>query len=318
VRVFGEMEFWFALIKVATLVTFMVVAIVLIVTHHEVGHTHAGPSLLVSHGGIFPNGLMPMIVLMQGVVFAYAAVELVGVAAGEADHPETMLPKAVNSIMWRIGIFYVGSVVLLAMLLPWTSYHEGESPFVTVLSSIGVPGAGDIMNLVVLTAALSSLNSGLYSTGRILRSLSAAGTAPRFAGRLNRNHVPYGGILLTAAIAVLGVGLNFVVPSQAFEIVLNLASIGIIATWAIIAICHIRFVRAAQRGELERPGFRLPWSPVPEVLTLLFLAGVLVMMGFNHDGALTLLATPVLAIALVVGWFRVRHRIDTGALEQVG
>lgn len=315
VKVFGEMEFWFALIKVATLVTFMVIAIVLLVTHHKVGDSTPGPSVLVDHGGIFPHGLMPMIVLMQGVVFAYAAVELVGIAAGEAGEPEKVLPRAVSSIMWRIALFYVGSVVLLAMLMPWTAYHSGESPFVTVLSNIGIPAAGDVMNLVVLTAALSSLNSGLYSTGRILRSLSAAGSGPRFAGRMNKSHVPYGGILLTACVAVLGVGLNFLVPSEAFDIVLNLASIGIIATWASIAICHLRFVRAAGRGDVERPAFRLRFSPVPQVLTLLFLAGVVVMMGFDHIGAMTLLTTPVIALALVVGWFRVRDRIDHSVLE---
>jgi hypothetical protein len=138
-----------------------------------------------------------------------ALVELVGVAAGETANPEKIMPRAINSIMWRIGIFYVGSVVLLAMLMPWSAYSADESPFVTVLSNIGVPAAGDVMNLVVLTAAMSSLNSGLYSTGRILRSMSMAHSAPKFTAVMNRNGVPYGGIMLTAAVCVVGVGLNY-------------------------------------------------------------------------------------------------------------
>ena len=217
--------------------------------------------------------------------------------------------------MWRIGIFYVGSVVLLAMLMPWSSYAAGESPFVTVLSNIGVPAAGHVMNMVVLTAAMSSLNSGLYSTGRILRSMSMAGSAPRFTAAMNKHHVPYGGILLTAAVCVLGVGLNFVVPAQAFEIVLNFASIGILATWGIIALSHLLFVRAAERGEVTRPGYRLPFSPYTQILTLGFLASVLVLMAFDEVGRVTLLCLPVIVAAMVAGWFAVRHRVDTSIME---
>ncbi|WP_328531014.1 amino acid permease [Nocardioides sp. NBC_00368] len=315
VRLFGEMEFWFALIKVATLVVFMAIAIFLIVTRHPIDGTTPGPQLITEHGGMFPAGILPMVLVIQGVIFAYASIELVGVAAGETADPRRVMPRAINTIIWRIGIFYVGSVVLLAMLLPWSAYSADESPFVTVLSRVGVPGAGDVMNLVVLTAAMSSLNSGLYSTGRILRSLAAAGTAPRFAAAMNRHKVPYGGILMTAAVCVLGVGLNYVVPAQAFEIVLNLASVGIIATWAIILISHTIFVRRSRAGEFERPAFRVPRSPMPQFIALGFLALVLILMFFDHVGRITLLAMPVLLVALVGGWFLVRDRIDTSEME---
>ena len=315
VRMFGEMEFWFALIKIVTLVAFMVIGIVLIVTHHHVGGQGAGPAMISDHGGLFPNGMMPMVLVMQGVVFAYAGVELVGIAAGETGDPQTSMPRAINSIMWRIAIFYVGTVVLLAMLLPWSSYSADQSPFVTVLSHIGVPGAGSVMNLVVLTAAMSSLNSGMYSTGRILRTLAIAGSGPRIAARMNRNQVPYVGILITASICVIGVFLNYVVPAQAFEIVLNFASIGIIATWAIIVICHLLFVRRARAGLVQRPSYRLPWTPVPQLAVLGFLVAVLVLMAGDHDGRITLFGLPVLIGTLVVGWYRVRSRVGTDLPE---
>jgi L-asparagine permease len=318
VKVFGEMEFWFALVKVATLVVFMLIGIGLVVTQHPINGAAPGPQLLVDHGGVFPAGVLPVVLIMQGVVFAYASVELVGVAAGETENPDRVMPKAINSIMWRIGIFYVGSVALLAMLLPWNAYSEDESPFVTVLSHIGVPAAGDVMNLVVLTAAMSSLNSGLYSTGRILRSMSMAGSAPRFTGVMNRNSVPYGGILLTAAVCVVGVGLNYVVPEDAFEIVLNFASIGILATWGIIVLSHLLFVRKAQRGEVTRPGYQVPFSPVTQIATLAFLVAVVVLMAFDDTGRVTLMCLPVILVALVIGWFRVRGRIDTSVLDQAG
>jgi L-asparagine permease len=316
VRLFGEMEFWFALVKVATLVVFMVIGIVLLVTQQPVDGASPGPQLITDNGGIFPLGVLPMVVLMQGVVFAYASVELVGVAAGETENPHKIMPRAINSIMWRIGVFYVGSVVLLAMLMPWSAYSADESPFVTVLSNIGVPAAGDVMNLVVLTAAMSSLNSGLYATGRILRSMSMAHSAPKFTGVMSRTSVPYGGILLTAAVCVLGVGLNYVVPAEAFEIVLNFASIGILSTWGIIVTSHLLFVRKAQRGELTRPGYRLPFSPYTQIATLAFLVSVMALMAFDETGRIVLAGLPVIVLVLVIGWFGVRKRIDTSVLEK--
>ncbi|WP_199786190.1 amino acid permease [Streptomyces sp. AA4] len=316
VKLFGEMEFWFSIVKVAALVLFLLVGIFLLVTQHPIDGHVPGPQLIADHGGVFPAGIVPMILIVQGVVFAYASCELVGVAAGETENPKKIVPKAINSIMWRIALFYVGSVVLLAMLLPWNAYSADQSPFVTVLAKLGVPYADSIMNLVVLTAALSSLNSGLYSTGRILRSMSLAGSAPKFTGVMNRNQVPYGGILLTSSVCVVGVGLNYVVPKDAFEIVLNFAAVGILGTWAIIVLSHLLFVRKAKRGEVTRPHFRLPFSPYTEIATLAFLAAVVVLMGFDKTGRITLLALPVIIVALVAGWFVVRKRIDMSAFDK--
>ncbi|MFG2894725.1 amino acid permease [Streptomyces sp. NPDC048248] len=312
VKIFGELEFWFAIVKVGALVVFMLIGIFLLVTQHPVAGHSPGPSMITDHGGIFPTGTLAMLLVIQGVVFAYASVELVGVTAGETAEPEKIMPRAINSIMWRVGIFYVGSVVLLAMLLPWSAYSAGESPFVTVLANVGVPAAGGVMNLVVLTAAMSSLNSGLYSTGRILRSMAMSGSAPRFTGVMSRSQVPYGGILLTSGVCVLGVGLNYVVPSEAFEIVLNFAAIGILSTWAMVMICHLLFWRKTRDGQLVRPGYRLPGSPWTEIITLVFLAGVLVLMWADGGaGRTTVMSLPLIAAALVGGWFLVRGRVGT-------
>ncbi|WP_326586894.1 amino acid permease [Streptomyces sp. NBC_01294] len=319
VRIFGELEFWFAIVKVGALVVFMAIGIFFLVTRHPIDDAVPGPSLITDNGGIFPNGLLPMLLIIQGVVFAYASVELVGVAAGETENPEEIMPKAINSIMWRVGLFYVGSVVLLSMLMPWNSYSAGQSPFVTVLSHIGIPAAGDVMNLVVLTAAMSSLNSGLYSTGRILRSMAVNGSAPSFTARLSRTQVPYGGILLTSGMCVLGVGLNFVVPADAFEIVLNFAAIGILATWGMIMLCHLSFWRKTRDGELTRPSYRLPGSPWTELVTLAFLASVLVLMYADGGAArTTVLCVPLIAAALVAGWYAVRGRVARAAAKSEG
>ncbi|MFD9099329.1 amino acid permease [Streptomyces collinus] len=311
VRIFGELEFWFAIVKVGALVIFMGIGVFLLISNGSVGDHTPGLDQITGNGGFFPTGLFPMLLVVQGVVFAYASVELVGVTAGETEEPEKIMPKAINSIMWRIGIFYVGSVLLLAMLLPWSAYSSNESPFVTVLSSIGVPAAGAVMNLVVLTAAMSSLNSGLYSTGRILRSMAATGSAPRFTGVMSKTQVPYGGILLTTGFCVIGVALNFIVPAEAFEIVLNFAAIGILTTWGMIMLCHMRFVEKARDGLATRPEFRLPGAPYTQIATLGFLVSVLVLMAMDDGpGRVTVMSIPVIVIALVVGWYCSRKYIN--------
>nr|WP_186367527.1 L-asparagine permease [Yersinia aldovae] len=309
VKWFAEMEFWFALIKVVAIALFLAVGVVFLGTGQSVAGHATGLHLITDNGGFFPHGLLPALVLVQGVIFAFAGIELIGTAAGECKDPEKTLPKAINSVIWRIGLFYVGSVVLLVCLLPWNAYQAGQSPFVTFFSSLGVPYIGTIMNIVVLTAALSSLNSGLYSTGRILRSLSMGGSAPQFMSRMSRQSVPYAGILVTVGIYVLGVILNYLVPSQVFEIVLNIASLGIISSWAFIIICQMKLRQAIKQETAKPVSFKMPGAPVTSWLTLFFLAGVLVMMAFDYpNGTWTIATVPLVAILLVIGWFSLRKR----------
>jgi L-asparagine permease len=308
VKWFAEMEFWFALVKVLAIVIFLVVGVVFLGTGKPLDGNSTGFHLIT--GGMFPHGLLPALVLIQGVVFAFASIELVGTAAGECKDPKTMLPKAINSVIWRIGLFYVGSVVLLVLLLPWNAYQAGQSPFVTFFSKLGVPYVGSIMNIVVLSAALSSLNSGLYSTGRILRSMSMGGSAPKFMSKMNGQQVPYAGILVTIAVYVIGVVLNYYVPSQVFEIVLNVASLGIISSWAFIVVCQLRLRKAIKEGKADDVSFKLPGAPFTSWLTLLFLFSVLVLMAFDYpNGTYTIASIPLIAVLLVLGWFGVRKRV---------
>jgi L-asparagine permease len=319
VKVFGELEFWAALIKVIALVTFLVAGTIFLAGRYEIQGQSTGFSVIGDNGGLLPTGLFPLVIVTSGVVFAYAAVELVGTAAGETANPERIMPRAINSVIARIALFYVGSVFLLGLLLPYTTYKAGESPFVTFFSKIGVEGAGTIMNIVVLTAAFSSLNAGLYSTGRILRSMAMNGSAPKFTSVMSSRGVPYGGICLTALIGLFGVLLNGIVPSEAFEIVLNMAALGIIASWATIVICQIQLYRWSKKGILERPSFRLWGTPWTGYLTLVFLLGILVVMAFDPPiGTWTVATLVVIIPALVIGWFAVRGRVMEVAREREG
>ncbi|MEV4236045.1 amino acid permease [Nocardia sp. NPDC050408] len=310
VKWFGEMEFWAALVKVAALSAFLIVGTVFLIGRFTVKGAATGPSVVTAHGGLFPTGILPLVVVTSGVVFAYAAVELVGTAAGETENPAKIMPRAINSVILRIAVFYVGSLVLLGLLLPYTSYKSGESPFVTFFTMLGVPGIGSIMNVVVLTAAFSSLNAGLYSTGRILRSMSMNGSAPEFTGVMGSNGVPYGGILLTSLIALCGIALNGLVPERAFEIVLNMASLGIIASWATIVLCQLQLWRWWKQGKLQRPQFRMWGAPWTGLITLVFLFFVVVLTGVDYPvGTWTVASLVVLIPALIIGWFAARKRV---------
>ncbi|WP_280438243.1 amino acid permease [Nocardia carnea] len=319
VKWFGELEFWAALIKVVALVGFLILGTIFLAGRFEIDGQATGFSVVSDNGGWFPTGFLPLIVVTTGVVFAYAAVELVGTAAGETENPEKIMPRAINSVIARIALFYVGSLILLALLLPYTAFTAGESPFVTFFSKIGIDGAGSMMNLVVLTAAFSSLNAGLYSTGRILRSMSMNGSAPKVAGRMSKSGVPYVGILATGAIALVGVGLNALVPEQAFEIVLNVSALGTIFSWAAILLCQQKLYRWSQEGKVDRPKFRLPGAPYTNYATLVFLAGVVLLMLFSDEIeqraaviAMVLVGVP----ALVGGWFLARKRVGELVAER--
>ncbi len=319
VALFGEFEFWAALVKVVALLGFLVAGTIFLAGRYQIDGHSTGFSVVSNHGGWFPVGALPLVVVTSGVVFAYAAVELVGTAAGETAEPEKIMPRAINSVIARIALFYVGSLFLLALLLPYTDYSAGESPFVTFFSKIGINGAGTVMNIVVMTAAFSSLNAGLYSTGRILRSMAMNGSAPKFTGVMSSRGVPYGGICLTASIGLLGVLLNGIVPTMAFEIVLNVASLGILSSWATIVICQLQLFRWSKEGKMTRPSFQMWGSPYTGYLTLAFLLGVLVLTAFNYPiGTWTVASIVVLVPALAGGWLLVRDRVYEIARDRVG
>ena len=317
VRMFGEAEFWFALIKVAAIVAFMLIAIWAIIVGAPVADTTAGFHNITDSGGFFPLGIAPVFALTLGVIFAFGGTEMVGVAAGEAAEASRILPKAINSMILRIFVFYVGSVILMALVLPYTAYSSNESPFVTFFSGIGIPHAGDIIQVVVLTAALSSLNAGLYSTGRTLRSMAVAGEAPGFAARLNRHHVPYGGIIITSTLGLFGVALNAFLAEDAFEIVMNLAGIGIAGTWAMILVTHLSFLRRVRAGKEQRPAYHMPGAPFTNYLSLAFFIVVVASNLTSASGRWTLALFAVVVVAMIGGWFAVRGTIRADLLENM-
>ena len=308
VRVFGELEFWFALIKVVTIVALILAGLYVILFHvGSLGPT-AHFSNLWTHGGFLPLGVLAVLLSLQIVMFAYEGVELIGVTAGEAENPAVVLPRATNGIIARILIFYLGALLIIMSLVPWTELDPKVSPFVFVFGKLGVPGAASIVNLVVITAAASSCNSGLFSTGRMLWTLAQRGQAPRAFAVLNQRQVPAAGIHASAAVMLIGVALNYLVPEQVFTIVTSVALVGTLWTWGIILVAHANYRRAVADGRLPAAPFRMPGAPLANWLVLAFLVLVAVLLAKRPDTRFALYVAPFWFGVLVLSYALLRGR----------
>jgi amino acid transporter, AAT family len=308
VKLFGEFEFWFALIKVLAIVGLIVLAaLILVFGFSNVGDT-ASLSNIWAQGGWFPNGTASSLLAFQIVMFAFVGVEMVGQTASESADPQKVLPRAINSVMLRILIFYVGALVALTALVPWHQFPASGSPFVHAFTLIGIPAAAGVINFVVTTAALSSCNSGIYSTGRMLRTLSEDGQAPRRLGQLSGRAVPARAIGVTFCAMLFGVALNYLAPEEAFTYITSASTAGAIFTWGMILIAHLGYRRKVSRGELPEGRFRMPLAPYSNYVVLAFLAFVVVLLAFDAETRIALYITPVLAIAIVVGYLVSRKK----------
>ena len=241
VSLFGELEFWFALIKVVSIIAFIIVGIYMILTHYK---TSAGPASITnlwSHGGFFPTGTKGFILSFQMVTFAFTGIELVGLVAGETKNPEKVLPEAINNIPIRIILFYLGSLFVIMSIYPWNSLDANNSPFVEVFSEIGITIAASLINLVVLSAAASACNSAIYSTGRMLRSLSQEGSAPKKFRQLTSHRVPGNALVFSTIVIFISVILNYVMPSEVFTLVSSIATTCFLFIWGILVYTHLKY-----------------------------------------------------------------------------
>ncbi|GAA5090796.1 amino acid permease [Nocardia iowensis] len=301
VRLFGEGEFWFSAIKVTAIIGMILLGLGVLI----IGFGHAAnPTVtnLWADGGVFPNGFGQSLLVLQIVLFAYVGVELVGITAGEAREPRKTLRKAINTLPFRIGLFYIGALLVIMSVSSWRNFHAGKSPFVEVFQQIGIPGAAGIINFVLLTAALSSCNSGIYSTGRMLRTLSLHGEAPAALNKLSSRQVPYVGISASAAAMVIGVIVNIISPDKAFAYITSVSTIGIIFVWGMILVCHLLYRAKVARGELPAADYRLPAAPYTTVLALAFLALVVVLLFFTESGRTAIVVGVVWAVLVSLGY----------------
>ncbi|KKE77621.1 amino acid permease [Bacilli bacterium] len=297
VKLFGELEFWFALIKVVTILALIGIGVIMLVMGSKTDAGIVTIHNLWGHGGLFPNGVSGFLLSFQMVVFAYVGVELVGVSAAETANPEKNIPSAINKIPFRILFFYVGALIILLSINPWTELNASESPFVKTFSLIGIPLAAGIINFVVLTSAASACNSGMFSTSRILFSLSNNGQAPSKMTKLNKNHVPSHALWISTIVVSVGALLSKLIPEQAFGIVTTISAICFIWVWGVILVCHLRYKK--QRPELQaKSTFKAPLTPFVNYAVLILFAMVLIIMLVAKETRPALLLTPLWFIIL--------------------
>jgi amino acid transporter, AAT family len=312
VKAFGEFEFWFALIKVVAILG-MIGAGILLILGIGTG-APIGLSNLWVHGGFMPNGISGILLSLVLVMFSFGGTELVGVTAGEAENPETTIPKAINNVIGRILIFYVGALVVMMAIYPWKEIGTQGSPFVLIFDRIGIPAAASIINIVVMTAALSAFNSGLFSTGRMLYNLSLQKNAPKMFSKLSPSGVPRNGIIFSSLLILVVVVLNYFLPGRVFLLISSVATIAIIISWSMILITHLKFRQKKTADEIRLLSYRMPYHKVLTTIALAFLALVVVMMGFIPDMRIALLVGPIWLITLYIG-FKLSHTPTGGNQE---
>jgi amino acid transporter, AAT family len=302
VKAYGELEFWFALIKIVTILAMIVSGAGMIIWGIGNGGIPTGIQNLWENGGLFPNGIKGVLLSLQMVMFAYLGIEMIGITAGEVKNPEKSLSRAIDSVFWRILIFYVGALFVIMSIFPWNEIGEKGSPFVITFEQLGIPAAAGIINFVVLTAALSSCNSGIFSTGRMLFNLANHGEAPQKFSKLTKNGVPGFAILASAGALLIGVALNYIFPAKVFAWVTSIATFGAIWTWAIILLSQIRYRKSLGKNEVDKLKYKLPLFPFTSYLSLAFLAFVVVLMAFSPDTRIALFIGP-LWLALLTGFY---------------
>jgi D-serine/D-alanine/glycine transporter len=304
VKLFGELEFWFALIKIVAIVALIAIGIGLVAWGFQSPSGHAASvANLWNDGGFFPRGWSGFFAGFQIAVFAFVGIELVGTAAAETADPMKNLPRAVNSIPIRVLLFYVLALAAIMMVTPWRLVVPSESPFVQLFMLAGVPAAASLINFVVLTSAASSANSGIFSTSRMLYGLAGEQHAPRLFGRLSRAAVPSFGLLFSCFCLLGGVALIYLIPNvvTAFTLITTVSSILFMFVWSLILISYMVYRR--RRPDLHRASiYKMPGGVAMCWACLVFFVIVLVLLTLQPDTRAALLASPVWFVLLWVGY----------------
>jgi L-asparagine transporter-like permease len=306
----GEFEYWFAMIKVAAIVAFIIVGLSLIL---GVGPRHAiGLSNLTQHGGFFPAGWKGVWLSLTITVTSYMGVEIIAVTAGEAQHPEVSIPHAMRSIVWRLILFYVLAIAIMVTMVPWNQTGSSStlsgSPFVTAFAAAHIPFAAAIMNFVVLTAALSSVNTNLYLSTRMLFSLGRGGYAPEWMGKVSRNGVPHRALMASTVGIIAAILLAIFAPKNAFLMLYGTAVAGMLFVWLVILNTHLRFRKAITSERLLSLPMRLRAHPFFTLLGVCLLLAISVTTFFVDGLRWSVPAFSVFLCVISLFYLRSRQR----------
>lgn len=297
VSVFGTIEYWFSIVKVTAIVVFIAIASYLVFG----GAAPTGFANYTAHGGFLPHGWWGAWIAVMVAVFSYLSLEMIAVAAGEAEQPQIAITRAFRSTILRLILFYLLTLGLMLALVPWTDAGAGESPFVRAMRTAHIPAAAGIVNFVILVAAISAMNSILYVCTRMMFSLSRAGQAPRRFGVLNKRGVPLQALLLSSSGVAVAAVLGALWPEQAYLVMLSISSVGIMFVWMMIFITHYFFRRARVAAAQGRPLFRMWGYPFTSLFGAGLMAAILITTLFDQPFRMTLIfGIPFLILLSVI------------------
>lgn len=303
-KLFGELEFWFSIIKIVTIIGLIVVGAVMILFAYKTQFGHASLTNLYNHG-IFPKGASGFFMSFQMAVFSFVGIEMIGVTAGETKDPESTIPKAINSVPIRIIIFYVGALAVIMSIIPWDKVDPDNSPFVKLFTLIGIPFAAGLINFVVLTAAASSCNSGIFSNSRMLFGLSDNKQAPPAFSKTNKNGVPHVAIIGSSALLLIAALLNYIFPDATlvFTYVTTLSTVLFLIVWALIIIAYINY--SSKNPELHKAStYKLPGGKYMGYVILLFFILVFGLLFVNETTRRAIYLTPLWFVILGLMYWR--------------
>lgn len=285
VKVFGELEFWLSIVKVTAIVAMILGGLGLMIYGFNADQAAftTGIQNLWIHEGFMPNGIAGLIACLSVVVFAFGGIEIIGITAGESKDPKTSIPKAINAVPVRILLFYVLTIFVLMSIFPWNQIGSQGSPFVQIFENLGIGSAATVLNIVVITAAVSAINSDVFGAGRMLFGMSSRGQAPQVFQKISKNGVPWMTVVVMAGVLLIGVLLNYLIPENVFLIIASIATFATVWVWLMILLSQVAMRRKMSKEQIKALDFPVIGWPYAPAFAIAFMLFILAMMGYFPD-----------------------------------
>jgi amino acid transporter, AAT family len=314
VRSFGETEYWLTMIKVVTIVAVLLCGLSILFFRMGSLGKQAAMSNLWTHGGFLPKGLHGLLAALPLVIFSFGGIESICLASAETERLAYTLPRAINGILYRIMLFYIGSFAVIMMLYPWNLFDPKESPFVMVLAYAGFPAAAKAVTFVAITALLSSCNTGLFGTSRMLHALASSGQAPARLRKLNERNIPSLSLTVSGSILMFGVVLNYLIPDKILGYLLTMVAWLLLWAWSSIALSHLLYRRAETKNKVRHANFRMPGSPYTNWAILLLMGVTAIMIAAYGSSPITFYLLLLWIVLLTVAhYFNPSRRLSEEA-----
>lgn len=307
-KLFGEIEFWFSMIKIITIIILIVVGLTFIILGLKTNNSTASFSNLYDNG-VFTHGAYGFLMSFQMAVYSFIGIELIGVTAGETKNPQVSIPRAVNSVPIRILLFYIGSLIVIMSITPWNHISADKSPFVQVFALIGIPFAASAINFVVLTAAASATNSGIFSDSRMLFGLAEDKQAPAIMGKTNKHGVPHIAMFISTSILLVAVMLNYIFPNtmQLFIYITTISTVLYLLVWILIIVSYIKYTYT-HKEEHKQNVFKLKGGFLSGYAVLAFFFFVFVLLFFSDDTRRAVYFLPIWLLATALMYLRIKRK----------